>query len=81
MCEIKNKRVINFIEEYLNLCKKYSLCIVNPRDWYEIDELSDYDYYDPDILGTDEPLPVYNGMFITSILEHYDAWAWEEDEE
>ena len=77
-----NQKIQNFIHDYLNLCKKYDLCIsttaIDDTSILRLYILSDYDYYDFVYDNNGKPIPIYFNWFIKAIEDNYDEKYFEE---
>ena len=71
-----NQTVQNFIHEYLELCRKYNLCICtinnNGTEDLMLDTISDYDYSDFFFDDKGRPISFYDVYFIEAIEKNYD---------
>ncbi len=77
----KNQKIQNFIWDYLELCKKYNLCIGTTTEddsTLILYTLSDYDYYNFDVDENGDPIPIYYTIFCNAISENYDEEYFEE---
>ena len=78
----ENQKVQDFIQEYLQLCKKHNLCISSTDELYDTDllrlyTLSDYDYYDFRFDEDGNAIPIYYTFFYSAMRENYDEEYFE----